>query len=231
MNLKQVLSVVRAVKSFNQGLTGLCALLLILSMAGCSRAPEDPAWFQSTTSGDILSSDKLMEKINQVDSFFKLYNMKREYILRGGESSEIMEALDKRRDQLAENVEAFPAVPDKLDFMGWDIQKIDGNKYRLSCYFIVIGKMESNWILKISAGVDEKDAHLLPPENQKSKRVKWQLYLKTSTWDIGEHKILSQVVELQPIPYYIYAVFFTWPEGKYCKDFIYGWFSDVAAAE
>ena len=229
MNLLKKLFCVDRAADLPKALTGFCVLFLVLSAASCSRAPEDPAWFQSTTSGDTLDSTKLIEKISQVDSLFNLYDMKREYVLRGGESGEIMEALDQRRDQLVKEAEAFPAIPDKLDFFGWDIDKVDGNKYRISCYFVVTSKMERDWILKIVGKVDEKHVPMLSPENQKAKRVKWQLYPKTSTWDPGEHKILSQVVDLQPIPYRIGAVFFIYPEKKYRKAFSYGWFADVDA--
>ena len=212
-------------------LTGFCVLFLVLSAASCSRAPEDPAWFQSTTSGDPLSSNRLTEKINHTDSLFDLYEMKREYILRGGESGDIMKELNQRRDQLVKKAEAFPAIPGKLDFFGWDIDKVDGNKYRISCYFVVTGKMERDWIFKLIGKVDEKHAHLLPPENQKYRSVKWQEYPKTSTWDPGEHKIISEIVELQPIPYNIYARFFIWPENKYQDVFSYGWFADPDLTE
>jgi len=210
-------------------LLGLGIFLSALSGVGCSRAPEDPAWFQSTTLGDTLADNRLVEKINQTDSLFKIYSMKREYILRGGESRGIMSALNRRRDQLVKATESFTVIPGKLDFFGWDIDKVDDNKYRISCYFIVTGKMERNWTFKLVGKVDEKQAHLLPPENQKHRSVKWQVYSKTSTWDPGEHKIISKIVELQPVPYDISAVFYIYPEKKYGKPFLYGWFADVDA--
>jgi len=226
MNLLKKLFCVDRAADLPKALTGFCVLFLVLSAASCSRAPEDPAWFQSTTSGDTLTSAQLGERINRTDSLFDLFDMKREYILRGGESEKIMIALDKRRDKLTEAADTFPAIPDKLDFLGWDIDKMDNNKYRISCYFVVVGKMDKNWIFKLLAKVDEKHAPMLPPENQKGRRMKWQLYPKPSTWDPGEHKILSELVELQPIPYNIYGRFFLWPEGKYQDVFSYGWFAD-----
>lgn len=226
--LKKLFKIVGVV-DLHTALAGICLVFLMVSATSCSRAPDDPAWFQSTTSGDTLSSDQLTEKLHKTDSLFQLYDMKREYILRGGDSRKIMEVMDKRRDQLAENSEVFPAIPDKLDFLGWDITKIGGAKYRISCYLVVTGEIDRDWILKIVGSVDEEHASLLPPKNQKSKRIKWQLYPKTSTWDFGEHKILSKVVDLQPIPYNISAVFLLYPEKKYGKAFRYGWFADVDA--
>jgi hypothetical protein len=226
MNLLKKLFCVDRAANLPKALTGFCVLFLVLSAASCSRAPEDPAWFQSTTSGDTLTSAQLGERINRTDSLFDLFDMKREYILRGGDSEKIMIALDKRRDQLTEEAEAFPAIPDKLDFLGWDIKKLEENKYRISCYFVVTGKMDRDWILKIISTVDEKHAHLLPPDNQKSKRIAWKVYPKTSTWDPGEHKILSEIVELQPIPYNIFARFFLYPEKINHDVFHYGWFAD-----
>lgn len=224
--LKKLFKIVGVV-DLHTALAGICLVFLMVSATSCSRAPDDPAWFQSTTSGDTLSSDQLTEKLHKTDSLFQLYDMKREYILRGGDSRKIMEAMDTRRDQLAENSEVLPAIPDKLDFLGWDIKKIGGAKYRISCYFVVTGEMERDWILKIVGAVDEKHISLLPPKNQKIKYAKWQLNPKTSTWEPGEHKILSQIVELKPIPYNIAAVFFLYPEREYCKAFRYGWFADA----
>jgi len=209
-------------------LLGLGIFLSALSGVSCSRAPEDPAWFQSTTLGDTLADNQLGEKINQTDSLFKIYSMKREYILRGGESRGIMSALNRRHDQLVKATESFPAIPGKLDFLGWEIKKVEGNKYRISCYFVVIGDMERDWVFKLIAKVDEKDAPMLPPEWQKAKRVRWQVFPKTSTWDPGEHKIISQLVELQPIPYNIYARFYLYPEKLFQDVFYYGWFAATA---
>jgi hypothetical protein len=216
---------------FPKVLIGFGALFLVFSAVNCSRAPEDPAWFQSTTSGDTLSGNQLTEKITREDSLFNLYDMKREYILRGGESRDIMKELDQRRDQLVKDAEVFPAIPGKLDFLGWNIDKMDNNKYRISCYFVVVGKMDKDWIFKLLAKVDEKHAPMLPPENQKSRQVKWQVYPKTSTWDPGEHKIIYELVELQPIPYNISARFFIWPENIYQDVFSYGWFADPDLTE
>jgi len=231
MNLLKKVFYIGEMVDLIKTLSGCCFLLLVFSIAGCSQAPEDPAWFQSTTSGDTLNSAQLTSKIKATDSLFDLYDMKREYILRGGDSRDIMVELDRRRDKLVEEVEAFPAIPGKLDFLGWDIDKMDNNKYRISCYFVVVGKMDKDWIFKLLAKVDEKHAPLLPPENQKSQRVKWQVYPKTSTWDPGEHKIIYELVELQPIPYNIYARFFIWPENIYQDVFSYGWFADPDLTE
>ena len=219
------------VKVSRQLMIGLSLLICLFFAIGCSQQPEDPAWFQSTMSGDALKGVELITKINDVSSLFDLYKMKREYILRGGESRDIMMELDRRRDQLEKEAKSFPAIPGKLDFLGWDIDKVDGNRYRVSCYFVVTGKMDHDWIFKLLAKVDEKDASMLPPENQKSGRVKWQVYPKTSTWDPGEHKIISKIVDLKPIPYNIYARFFIWPEGIYQDVFFYGWFADPDLTE
>jgi len=212
--------------------TGLVIILgsgMVLSTAAlvsCSRAPEDPAWFQSTATGEALGPDQLAEKIERIDSLFDLYDMKREYILRGGDSRVVMEEMDHRRDQLVEAAEAFPAIPEKLDFLGWDIEKVDARRYRISGYFVVKGEMERDWIFKIMTKVDDQHVSLLPPERQEMKYINWQIYPKTSTWEPGEHHILSTVMELQPIPYYIYARMFYWPERINHGVFTYGWFAD-----
>lgn len=200
-------------------------------IAGCSRAPEEPAWFQSTASGDILDEDQIRTRISRTDSLFELYRMKREYILCGGDSREVMEVLDARRDQVAGEIEAFSAIPGKLDFLGWDIEKVATGKYRVSCYFVVTGKMERDWILKIIARVDDQHVSHLPPESQEAGQVRWQAFPKTTTWDVGEHQIISEFIELGPIPYEIFARFFAWPEDIYHEVFSYGWFADPDSAE
>lgn len=201
-------------------------VLSVLTGISCSRVPENPAWFQSTATGDALKLDQLTAKINQTDSLFDLFKMKYEYILRGGDSQEVMMALDRRRDQLVEETEAFPAIPEKLDFLGWDIEKVDDHRYRISGYFVVRGKMDRDWTFRIMTKVDDQHVPLLPVERQKAKYINWQIFPKTSTWDIGEHKVLSTIMQLEPIPYYIYARMYLYPEYINQADFAYGWFTD-----
>lgn len=196
------------------------------ALVGCSRAPEDPAWFQSTDTGKSLDPEELAAKIGRTDSLFDLYDMKREYILRGGDSREIMAELDRRRDELVEATEVIPAVPEKLDFLGWEIEKIGGRRYRISGYFIGRAEMDKDWVWKIMTKVDDQHVSLLPPERQEMKYINWQVYPKTSTWDPGEHHILSTVMELEAIPYYIYARMIFWPERINHEVFTYGWFAD-----
>ena len=214
---------------------GRSGLLLVLicgtisggwTAGGCSRAPEEPAWFQETATGHFLESDQVLSKISKVDSLFELYRMKREYILRGGDSKDVMQSLDERRDQLVGKAPTFPAIPGKLDFCGWDIEKVGDNEYQVFGYFVVTGKMDRDWILKIMANVDDKHIQMLPLEQQKAGRAKWQVYPKTSTWDVGEHHILGEIIELRPIPYHISARFFLWPELINQDVFSYGWFAD-----
>jgi hypothetical protein len=213
--------------------TGLVIILgsgMVLSTAAlvsCSRAPEDPAWFQSTATGEALGPDQLAEKIERIDSLFDLYDMKREYILRGGDSREIMAELDRRRDQLVEEADAFPAIPGKLDFLGWDsIEKVGANQYRISGYFVARDKMERDWQFKIMTKVDEQHVSLLPPDRQNARYLNWPVFPKTSTWQPGEHHILSTIMKLEPIPYYIYARMFYYPELINHGEIAYGWFAD-----
>ena len=215
-----------------------CRVAVILSISiltvfsgGCSREPGETAWFQSTETGGTLTEDQLRAEINRTDSLFDLYDMKREYILRGGDSREIMAELNSRRDQLVEEAEAEPAIEEKLDFLGWNIEKIDRGRYRVSCYFVVTGKMERDWILKLLAKVDKQHIPMLPPEWQKAERIRWQVFPKTSTWEPGEHKIISEIVELESIPYNIYARFYLYPEKIFQDPFFYGWFADPPESE
>jgi len=224
------------VKVSRRLMIGLSFFICLFFAIGCSQQPEDPAWYQSTTSGDTLESKELITKINDVNSLFDLYEMRQEYVLRGGDSSDIMMELDRRRDQLVESAETFPAIPGKLDFLGWNIQwagvdpdrqgSEDTEKYRISGYFVVTGKMDRDWIWKIMTKVDEKDASVLPPDRQKCRYVNWQVHPKTSTWEPGEHHVVSTVMELKPVPYYIFATMFIYPELINHGAFDYGWFVD-----
>ena len=206
---------------------GLFFLTCLFSAIGCSQEPEDPAWFQSTTTGDVFKSVELITKINDVNSLFDLYKMKREYILRGGESKEIMASLDLRSSQLVKEAETVPAIPGKIDFVAWDIRRLEAGKYEVSGYFVVTGKMDQDWRCKFVAKVDDNDVDMLPPECRKSKRIRHKLYPKTSTWDVGEHKILRQVFDFQSIPYEIFGIFYLYPEKTYGNKFDYGWYVDT----
>ncbi len=194
---------------------------------GCSRAPEDPAWFQSTKSGDLLSEDQLVGKINNTDSLFGLHEMRRKYIILGGKSASVIEALELRRDQLVEEIEPFPAIPGKLDFFEWDIRKIGEKRYRVSCYFVVREKLEYDWNLNIMTKVDEEHADLLPADRQQAGYVNWRIRPPASSWEPGEHQILSRIIELEPVPYYINARMMWWPERLNHAVFTYGWFADT----
>lgn len=208
-----------------------------LLAAGCSRDSEEPAWFQSSQSGAPLGPDAINQRIAGVDSLFLLVEMKRAYILRSGEpENEVIEALDRRRDQLVESAEAFPAIPGKLDFLGWRIRpaaEIPGRewsdnqgKYEISGYFVVTGEMDRDWIFRIMTKVDEQHVSHLPPDRREAGYLNWQIYPLTSTWDPGEHYVLSTVVDLAPVPYFIYARMYLYPEYINQGDFAYGWFAD-----
>jgi len=203
-------------------------------LAGCSRCQEEPAWFQST---DIRGEEDLLNKIQSVDCLFALESMRREYVLRENEPSQaVLEALDSRAGRLVAEAEVFPAIPGALDFLGWKIERIgsgsakqktdDRRKYRVSGYFVVTGRMDRDWIFKIMTKVDDQHVFLLPPDRQKAKYLNWQIYPKTSTWKPGEHYVLSTTVELKPIPYYIFARMFLYPELINHDVFAYGWFAD-----
>lgn len=206
----------------------------VLFGIGCTRVKEEPAWFQST---EIVSTDDLLGKIKNVDCLFALNSMKREYILQEGEPNmTVLMALDARIDQLVDQSEVFPAIPGALDFLGWKIQRVSEDqtasearntrKYQVSGYFVVTGKMERDWIFKIMTKVDDEHVSLLPPDRQKAKYLNWQVHPKTSTWEPGEHYVLSTIVELMPIPYYIFAQMFLYPEMINHAAFAYGWFAD-----
>lgn len=209
----------------------------LFTAVACSRAPEEPAWFQSEETGKTLGPDELLAKIAGVDCLFQIYDMKRDFILQGGErGEEVLAALDGRRDQLVEKAKPFPAVPGDLDFFAWRIRPAseipgrqwerDQRKYEISGYFVVTGEMDKDWIFKVMTQVDDHHVSLLPPDRQQAKYLNWQVFPRTSTWEPGEHHILSTIADLQSIPYYIYAQMYIWPERVHHGVFAYGWFAD-----
>lgn len=208
----------------------------MVAAGGCRRAPEEPAWFHSPETGEVLGPEALGEIIQDTDCLFRIDEMKRELIFRGGEEvPEIMAALNRRRDRLVEETEAFSAVPGALDFLGWRIRptsEVPGRewetregRYEISGYFVVTGEMDRNWIFRIMTKVDDQHVHLLPPERQQARYINWQIFPRTSDWSPGEHHILSTIMDLQPIPYYIYARMYLYPEFINQPDFAYGWFA------
>ncbi len=208
-----------------------------LTAVACSRAPEDLPWFKSEESGLRLDPDEIQARIDGVDCLFRIHDMKRDFILQGGDGAEaVLAALDGRRDQLVEKTKPFPAVPGALDFFAWRIRPAseipgrqwerDQGKYEISGYFVVTGEMDKDWIFKVMTQVDDQHVSLLPPDRQQAKYLNWQVFPRTSTWEPGEHHILSTIADLQPIPYYIFAQMYIWPERVQHGVFAYGWFAD-----
>jgi len=76
------------------------------------------------------------------------------------------------------------------------------------------------------AKVDDSHVDRLPPDSRKEKRLRYKMAPETSTWEVGEHKIVSHIFNFQPIPYEIFGVFYLYPEGTYGDTFEYGWFAD-----
>jgi len=213
-------------KTLTAGLAVLIILGGILSGCGTDFRSEDAQWFQNTESGKALPGKEITDRINQENNLFSLYEMKRAYIMSGGKSQAIVKALDKRRDGLVEAKETEEAIPGKVDFIDWDISRLDDGRYMASAYFIVKEKPDRDWRMKFIANVDDQHIKMLPPDSRASKRLRWKINPDTSTWEKGEHKILSHIFEFKPIPYDISGVFFLYPDNVYGNRFEYGWFAD-----
>jgi len=132
---------------------------------------------------------------------------------------------------MVKDADTVPAIPGKIDFVAWDIRRLEEGKYEVSGYFVVIGKLDRDWRCKFVAIVDDNDLDMLPSECRKSKRIIHRLYPKTSTWDIGEHKILRRIFEFKPIPYKIHGIFSLYPENTWANKFEYGWYVDTEKPE
>lgn len=199
-----------------------------LTVSGCGPKPneEEPDWFRSTSTGKNLTDQTLLTKIDSTYDLFTLYRMKRQYVMRGGKSQAIVKALDERRNEIVDAHDRQTAIPDKLDFIDWEIRRVADGSYEVSAYFVVTGKMDRDWRCKLVAKVDDSHVDKLPPDSRKEKRLRYKLTPETSTWEVGEHKILSHIFDFQPIPYKIFGVFSLYPEGTYGDMFEYGWFAD-----
>lgn len=214
-------------------------LAAVLVLAGCS--PEKPKPDRDQSPG-VSGAGAWREKVSQVADLFELQALREEYLQQAIEPDrEIIAALDARRDQLVKETDAFPAIPGALDFLGWKIQELgpdpdrragdDRKRYRISGYFVVTGKMDKNWTFRIMTKVDKQHLSYLPPDRRKPGYLNWQIPTETSTWQPGEHHILSTVMELRPIPYYIYARMYYYPEMINHANFAYGWFADPDVGE
>jgi len=209
-------------------LTCIVLACLVIWPIGCGsgQAPEEAEWYQSTATGKSLSDDQLLAKITRESNLFRLYEMKRSYIMGGGKSQAIVKALDARRDELVAARELSEAIPGKVDFVDWNIKKQDDGTHLVSAYLVVKNKPERDWRMKFIANVDEQHVDMLPPDSRAAKRLRHKINPETSTWEPGEHKILSQVFNFKAIPYEICGVFYLYPDGVYGETFKYGWFAD-----
>ena len=213
--------------------SGLC-ILIPLTAINCSPTSQEPPEGYSV---ENISTNDLLAKIQTIDSLFELNDIIEQFNLRADKpAQEALAALYARRDQLINNADVIPAIPGALDFYGWDIQWVgvdpdrqrgdDRENYKISGYFVVNGKMDRDWVFKIMTKVDESHVHLLPANRRDAGYINWSIRAPTSTWEPGEHHILSTTAKLKPIPYYISARMFYPPELKNHASFSYGWFAD-----
>lgn len=215
-------------------LIGWGLILGVLTVSACSRAPEDPAPPRPVA---VTEPETLPEKIQNVDSLFELHTLREEYLGREEETDPaVVAALNERRDRLVEEADAFPAIPGKLDFLGWNIEWAgpdpdrrpddDRESYRISGYFVVTGEIDRDWIFRVITKVDDRHVPHLPPDRRNARYLNWGAFTNSSAWSPGEHHVLTAVAELKPVPWYIYGRMFYPPELLNHANFTYGWFAD-----
>jgi len=188
--------------------------ILILFIAACSDPPppEDPAWFQSTTTGEALGEDILSAKINQVDDIFTIYRLKEKYLSRDGESQAVAKDLENRWEELLKNYTTSQTICPEADLIAFDYKKVGANQYRADFLFKVNQPFSKDYKIALYGVVDENNRHLLSESRRRrgKKSEAWSSGPDPSTrdWSEGEYVFISNVIEAQPIPYNMYTILY-----------------------
>ncbi len=211
-------------------LLGTFLVVCALAGPGCSRRPEDPAWFQSSQTGKMLPIEELKAEIDRTDSLFDLFKMKRQFVLfREGEPRLILEALDRRRDRiLAERTPLGSPCPE-ADLVAFDYRYIGPGRCRADYLFRVNRAFPANLEIALHGSVDPEHRDLISEarrEDGKESEV-WVLRPEppTSAWGEGEVRLLSHAFSAQAIPYNLMMLFYdpARSPGQYGEPVYLGW--------
>ncbi len=174
---------------------------------GCSRAPEDPAWFQSTTTGEALPADQLRLAINRTESVFDLQRMKREYILRGGVDRAVIAELDRRREEILTEQPELGSPGPKVDLLAFDYLRVGPGRYRAEYLFRARQPLPADLRISIYGGVLPEDIDSLSPAMREAGRRSevWahRPVPSADQWEVGEYIYISHHLQGADIPYSI----------------------------
>jgi len=201
-----------------------CLAKAVLGGCGSDCRPDDVRWYQATAACGNLPAGQLLEAISRQDSLFRLYEMKRDYIMGGEDSQAIVVALDARRDELVSARETAAAIPGKVDFVDYEVRKLAEGGYLVSAYFVARERPARDWRLNLIAKAEEAPS-ARRPGTPPAAALRYKLQPETSVWKKGEHRILSQAFDFDAISYEISGEFFLYPDGVYADPFKCGRFA------
>ncbi len=198
----------KASNSYRRPAAIICLVMgvvLLVSLSACSRAPEDPAWFQSKTTGDPVDEGALINRINATDDIVVLFRMKEEYSSRGGEADAVNRALSERMDILASQGVPLGSPCPEVDLVAFDYRRPGPNRYYVDFLFRVNKQFKTNLAIGITGKVLAENRDQLSPKRRKAGKESESWSVKpdppTSAWRPGEYVLVSSAINARPIAY------------------------------
>lgn len=207
----------------------MLSVVLILLIIACSEVPEDPAWFQSTESGKVLSKDDLITRVNAIDDRITIYRMQEEYLRRGGASTTVKDAMEQRWQQLLADQTPLGSPCEEVDLIAFDYRRIDTNRYRADYLFRIKHPLKTDLRIALYGVVAPEHIDRLSENRRKvgKKSEVWTLDPSppSSAWIPGSYVFISQTFLSHAIPYNMSMVFYdpTRKPGQYGEPVQLGW--------
>jgi hypothetical protein len=180
-------------------------VVLIVSFLACSRDTEDPAWFQSTESGESLDDTALISMVGTVDNLITLHRMKAEYEHREGGSVPVNTAMKKRGEQLLAGRPPLGRLCEEVDLIAFDYRKISHDRYQADYLLKINRGLRSELRITLVGAVAPEDSDQLSAKRRKAgkKSEVWKFMPSPPApdWVPGEYLLLSQTFKGQDIPY------------------------------
>ncbi len=192
----------------------LCPFLVlgVLVSPGCSREPEDPAWFRSSETGKILPIDELKAEIERTDSLFDLFEMKRQYVISQGRMEpRVIETIDRRRDRILTERPPLGSPCPEVDLVAFDYRYIEPGRYRADYLFRVNRSFSADLEISLQGSVAPEHLDLISKTRREEGKESEVWVLRpdppTSTWGEGEVRLLSHGFSARAIPYNLMMLF------------------------
>ncbi|MFH1037859.1 MAG: hypothetical protein V1789_04210 [PVC group bacterium] len=224
---------VRRPSLFNGSISGALLLLIaaaaFLCITGCSRSPEDPGWFQATDTGEALSDDALIARINSVSDLITICRMQEEYSRSGGGSTRVQNAMEKHLQQLLADQTPVGSPCPEADLLAFDYRKIGPDRYRADYLFKVNQPFRTDLRIALNGAVAPEHLDRLSKKRRAAdkKSEVWTLHPAppTTAWQPGEYLLLSQTFISPAIPYNMSMNFYapTRKPGQYGDTVQLGW--------